>query len=308
MRCPLDDVIQLSRVRGAVLANIHACEPWGLLVPSVEGASLHAVTAGTCWLRRDGDPAIALTSGDVVLLPAGAAHILASSDDEPALPFEAITDKDQRLSPEGGLRLGGDGAATRFICASYEYDHEVAHPLLSLLPAVLHIQAGADSDGAIPAVLRLLHLELDKAAPGTSTAVARLIDLLFVHVLRTWAAAVDERDASWLRALRDPSVAQALSLLHARPAEPWTIEALAVEVHLSRATLARRFRELVGEPPAAYLGRWRMELAARLLRETGQSLVEVAHQVGYRSEFAFSRAFTRTRGTAPSRYRASSRT
>ena len=104
----------------------------------------------------------------------------------------------------------------------------------------------------------------------------------------------------WLRALRDPQIAEVIAVMHDRPAEPWS---LAQSVNLSRATLARRFTELVGEPPLTYLTHWRMDLAARRLRETTEPVNVIAHGVGYSSEFAFSRAFTRMRGEAPGRYR-----
>ena len=133
--------------------------------------------------------------------------------------------------------------------------------------------------------------------------IDRLIDVLFVQVIRAWSR--DERGAgtSWLHALRDPLVARALAAMHARPAAPWTIDALAREVSLSRATLTRRFTNLVGEAPLTYLTRWRMDLAAQHLRETGDAVSSIAHSVGYTSEFAFSRAFARLRGVAPGRYR-----
>ena len=129
-----------------------------------------------------------------------------------------------------------------------------------------------------------------------------MIDLLLIHVVRTWSAAGDERP-SWLRALNDPVIAHVIAVLHDRPAEPWTIERLAAEVHLSRATLARRFAELVGEPPLAYLTRWRMDLAARRLRDTTDPVETIARSVGYTSEYAFNRAFSRHRGLPPGRYR-----
>ena len=108
---------------------------------------------------------------------------------------------------------------------------------------------------------------------------------------------------SWLRALRDPVLAQVIAALHARPAEPWTVEALAREVHLSRATLARRFTEIVGEPPLTYLTRWRMHLAAQRLKYSTETVGAIAREVGYTSEYAFNRAFTRHRGQPPGRYR-----
>jgi transcriptional regulator GlxA family with amidase domain len=133
--------------------------------------------------------------------------------------------------------------------------------------------------------------------------IDRLIDVLFVQVIRAWLGTENSSGTSWLQALRDPTIGRALSVLHANPAAPWTIEILAHEVNLSRATLTRRFSTLVGEPPLSYLTRWRMELAARHLRQTDQAVSTIAHHVGYASEFAFSRAFSRLRGLPPGRYR-----
>ena len=207
------------------------------------------------------------------------------------------------MTPDGDLVIAGAGAVTRFICAAYDYDHEVAHPLLSLMPPVVHIPASAPGDGgAIQSTLRLLAGELGGRSPGSRSVVARLTDVLLVHMLREWLEG-DQESASWLRALRDPQIAAVIAAMHERPAEPWTLATLAESVNLSRATLARRFTELVGEPPLTYLTRWRMDLAARRLRETTEPVSVIAHGVGYTSEFAFSRAFTRMRGEAPGRYR-----
>jgi AraC-like DNA-binding protein len=117
----------------------------------------------------------------------------------------------------------------------------------------------------------------------------------------------DDGTPSWLMALRDPPVARVLALLHARPAESWTLELLAREVHLSRATLARRFTSAVGESPLSYLARWRMHLAAQRLKDTSDAVATIARDVGYTSEYAFSRAFSRHRGQPPGRYRRAAR-
>jgi transcriptional regulator GlxA family with amidase domain len=81
---------------------------------------------------------------------------------------------------------------------------------------------------------------------------------------------------------------------------------LADRVLLSRATFARRFTRLVGEPPLAYVARWRMNLAAKALRETGRSIDEIARAVGYESGPAFSKAFSRVYERSPGRYRSGS--
>ena len=207
------------------------------------------------------------------------------------------------MTPDGDLLLEGDGALTTIVCAGYDYDQDVAQSLLSLLPPVLHVPGEPVQGAKIGAVVALLAAELGTRDAGARAAVARLIDLLLIQAVRAWSAAATDERPSWLRALNDPVIARALAALHDRPGEPWTIQALASEVHLSRATLARRFAHLVGEPPLTYLTRWRMDLAARQLKDTTEPVEAIARAVGYTSEYAFSRAFSRHRGQPPGRYR-----
>jgi AraC-like DNA-binding protein len=131
------------------------------------------------------------------------------------------------------------------------------------------------------------------------------VDILLVQVLRIWltTGAGGTRPASWLSALTDPVAGPALATLHAQPGRPWTVESLAASAGVSSATLARRFTAKVGETPAAYLTRWRMDLAAQRLRDTDDTVGAIARSLGYTSEYAFNRAFARHRGTAPGRYR-----
>jgi AraC-like DNA-binding protein len=285
------------------MANVRAGAPWGLELPPAAGASFHAVTAGTAWLRVAGADALQLMPGDVVLLPAGTSHRLSSSRTARCVAY-GRTVKEQRMSPDGELRIGGPGAATSFVCAGFDYDLDVAEPLVSLLPAVVHVPADPVEGRDVAALVDLLGLEVGARRPGSRAAAARLIDMLLIASIRHW---IDEQPdgeaASWLRALRDPDIARVIGLLHDRPGEPWTLAALGREVHLSRATLARRFAELVGEPPLTYLARWRMHVAAQRLKYSTDTVGAIARDVGYRSEFAFNRAFTRHRGEPPGRYR-----
>jgi AraC-like DNA-binding protein len=301
---PLASVLDMLRVRGAVLANVRAFAPWGFQLPQTPGAVFHAVTGGSCWLRVPGEEPRELRRGDVVLLPSGASHTMASDRGGPAELWEHAA-KARALDDRCDVVFDGVGDATELVCATYEYDRDVASPLLSLLPRALFV-AGPDAsdEGAVQMTLRLVRQELEARGPGWRTSVDRLFDVLFVHVLRAWAEAQSDGGASCLLALRDPVIARALAAMHGDPAAPWTTARLAREVNLSRATLIRRFTALVGEPPLAYLSRWRMDLAARDLRLTGDPVSVIARRVGYESEFAFSRAFSRWRGKAPGRYRA----
>ncbi|MEO8334332.1 MAG: AraC family transcriptional regulator [bacterium] len=303
-RCPLDDVLDMLRVRGAVMAHLRAHAPWGIRLARAPGATFHAVTAGSCWIRVPGESPRELLAGDVVLLPAGVAHTIASDASGPAKAWDRVA-KARARNAAGEICLDGPGGSAHVICAAYDYDRDVAHPLLSLLPPTLFISGQHGSGtGAVQRTVRMLRQELSGRAAGRGTIIDRLIDVLFVYVIRDWIMARHEHGTSWLSALHDPVLGRALTIMHSAPSVPWTVETLAREVSLSRATLTRRFTALVGEPPLSYLTRWRMDLAARELRETEDAVSAIARRVGYTSEFAFSRAFSRAQGNPPGRYRA----
>jgi AraC-like DNA-binding protein len=300
---PLADVLDLGRVRGVLLASVRAEAPGGLDLPPGMGAALHAVTAGTAWLRVDGQPPLQLMPGDVLLLPSGIGYRLSSAPDARCRPFDRAM-KEELMTPAGELTLSGPGAVTTFVCAGYDYDLDVAQQLMRLLPDVIHVPADAVAGRDIAALVELLAAEVGTRSPGSRSAAARLIDLLLIAAIRRWNdSRGDDAPASWLIALRDPTIGSVLALLHERPGDTWTLAALASEVHVSRATLARRFTEAVGEPPLAYLARWRMHLAAHHLKHSTDTVESIARAVGYSSEYAFNRAFARHSGQPPGRYR-----
>ncbi|MBL7498959.1 AraC family transcriptional regulator [Frankia sp. CNm7] len=304
----LADVLRVAGVRGTVAATVHAGDPWGLRLFRISAAAFHAVTAGTAWLRLPGQPPLRLMPGDVVLLPTGSEHGLAGDADGPLEPFDHAASK-ASLATDGRLDVGTQPARTRILCASYRHDPAVTTPLFTLLPEVVHVPAGTPGAGPLADTLRLLSGELAEPGPATTTLLDRLVDVLLIQVLRAWLRAEPTTPSiSWLRALNDPTIGAALTALHADPGRAWTLASLARHVAVSRATLARRFPALVGETPAAYLTRWRMDLAARRLRDTDDPIEVIAHAVGYTSEYAFSRAFSRDRAIPPGRYRAQSRT
>jgi AraC-like DNA-binding protein len=299
----LSDVLDLSRVSGALMASVRGRVPWGLDLPRIPGAAFHAITSGTAWLREGEREPLQLMPGDVVLLPAGAPHRLSSEPDGRCVPFDTSTKK-RLITPEGDLTLGASGALTTFVCAAFDYDLEVGEPLMGLLAPVIHVPADPVAGHDVAAIVELLAMEVGARRPGARAAAARLFDTLLIAAIRRWLdRQADREPASWLRGLRDPALARVLAVLHERPAEPWTVKSLAQEVHMSRATLARRFAELVGEPPLTYLARWRMHLAARRLKYSTDTVEAIAREVGYTSEYAFNRAFARHRGQPPGRYR-----
>jgi AraC-like DNA-binding protein len=263
---PLSGVLDLSRVRGAVMVSVRARAPWGLDLPQRRGASFHAFTSGTAWLRVDESEPVQLMPGDVFLLPAGTRHRLSSDPDGRCVPFDTSM-HERPMAPDSDLALGASGAATTFVCAAFDYDLDVGEPLMGLLPPVIHVPADPVGGRDIAAIVELLAMEVGARQPGSRAAAARLIDTLLIAAIRHWLHRQGDSEApSWLRALRDPALARVLAAMHERPAEPWTVKSLAREVHVSRATLARRFPQVVGEPPLTYLARWRMHLAAQRLK------------------------------------------
>jgi AraC-like DNA-binding protein len=303
----LTAVLAVAGVRGTVAATLDAAEPWGLVLDAVPGAAFHAVTDGLAWLRIAGRPDLRLMPGDVVLLPTGIAHILASAPGAGTMPFDHAA-AERALAAGESLRLGTGPGQTRVLCASYRQDPAVTVPLLTLLPDVLHIPA-RQAGTALDATLRLLASEISQPQPGAAAVLDRIVDILLVQLLRAWLATdpARARTPSWLSALTDPVAGPALAVLHTQPGRDWTISSLAAAVGVSRATLARRFPAQVGCTPAAYLTRWRMDLAAVRLRDTDDTVGAVARSLGYTSEYAFSRAFARDRRVPPGRYRTRSR-
>jgi AraC-like DNA-binding protein len=303
----LTAVLAVAGVRGTVAATLDAAEPWGLTLDAVPGAAFHAVTDGLAWLRITGRAGLRLMPGDVVLLPTGIAHSLSSGPGAGTTPFDHAA-AERALAAGESLRLGTGPGQTRILCASYRQDPAVTVPLLTLLPDVLHIPA-RQAGTALDATLRLLASEISQPQPGAAAVLDRIVDILLVQLLRAWLATdpARPRTPSWLSALTDPVAGPALAVLHTQPGRDWTIPSLAAAIGVSRATLARRFPAQVGCTPAAYLTRWRMDLAAVRLRDTDDTVGAVARSLGYTSEYAFNRAFTRHRRIPPGRYRTHSR-
>lgn len=302
----LGEALALSGVHGAVAARIEAGSDWGWWWTSATPrAALHAVTAGTAWLGLAGQPPVQLMPGDVVLLPDGAEHVLAS--DAAALTRISATHVEPwEMTPGGAVRIGTLPVASHILCADYEHDAVVSTQVLDLLPPLVHIRGGGDG-GLLEDTVRLLGRELAEPRLASGLILDRLVDVLLVQVLRSWLASGPSCRPSWLGALSDEVAGAAVGLLHADPASPWTTETLARAAGVSRATLTRRFTAVTGESPGGYLTRLRMDLAALRLRDSTDSLEQVARSVGYTSVYAFSRAFSRLREEPPGQYRVRAR-
>jgi AraC-like DNA-binding protein len=284
--------------------------PWSLRIADEAPLTIMAVARGHASVVSDTAPAPCLMrAGDVAVFRGPDPYVVA---DDPATPVQAIIHPGQRCTTVSGdelveqwslgVRTWGntpDGADV-LLTGTYQLHSDVSQRLLRALPALLVLR-----DGELDSPLvRLLAAEIGKDEQGQEAVLDRLLDLLLIAVLRAWFARPDGHAPGWYRAHADPVVGHALRLMHHNPAHPWTLGELAREVGSSRAALARRFHQLVGEPPMSFLTGWRIALAADMLREPSATLASVADQVGYSSPFALSSAFKRLRGISPKQYRA----
>src|SRR5262245_697665 len=296
--------IETLRVRGSVFCRSELRAPWGMSLQARGVAHFHAVERGRCVLRLRGmRQPVHLEAGDLVMVPHDRGHVLSEPEVVSPRAMIAVEELDSKASCRY-LCNSGRGAETRLICGAFRFERDHVHPLLSLLPPLIHLES---ADGQMPkwleATVRLLAAETRAPRAGTETIVTRLTDVIFVQLLRAWAERLPVGKGGWLGALRDPQIGAALGLIHRETHRPWTVATLAKAVGSSRSPFAARFRELVGEPPLIYLTRWRMQSAAGLLDEGRLTVAEIAERVGYESLPAFSKAFKRRTGRSPSSWR-----
>jgi AraC-like DNA-binding protein len=300
------------RAREAFLLRSTLEPPWSLRIQDEAPLTVLAMVRGDAWVMPDGgEEPTALRVGDVAVFRGPDPYTVA---DDPATPPQIAIEPGQvcrALVPGAekllesfslGVRTWGNAAdgSTVMLTGTYSLDGEVSGRLLRALPPILVLRDGEWDCPVVP----LLADEIVKDAPGQEAVLDRLLDLLLIAVLRAWFARPGNGSPEWYRAYADPVVGHALRLLHNNPAHPWTVAELARETGASRAALARRFAELVGEPPMAFLTSWRIALAADLLLEPGATVGSVAERVGYGSPFALSAAFKRLRGISPQQHRA----
>ena len=314
------EVLSGVKLTGAVFFSAEFSAPWGMstsepkvmaarVAPGAEHLVLyHLVIEGGALIEVADAESVALQPGDVVIFPHGDAHHMSSGKDaRRPFPNYGITAKIQTrdLTP---LCAGGGGKISRFVCGYMTCDPHLCQPILGGLPAVFKVNIRADPSGQwLETSIKHLVDEAASGRVGSDAMLAKLSEALFVDTLRRYVATLPEQQLGWLAGARDPVVGRSLALLHNRVAQPWTIADLADEVGISRSALVDRFTRYLDEPPMTYLTRWRLQLAKRSLERTSRGVADIAADVGYESEAAFSRAFKREFGDPPGRFRTRAR-
>jgi AraC-like DNA-binding protein len=307
---PLSDLLRVVRLDGAFFYAVEAAEPWIVesahakeLRPQILPASEHLIayhilTGGHCFVRLIGEAPVEMLPGDVIVFPHGDPNVMSSGRD---LRAPGVTTSFPDRYPHTVVLGNGGPPAASFVCGFLGCDRRPFNPLLASLPRLLHMRGM--SSAWLDGFARQVTKESQLGRPGADGVLTRLAELMFLELLRRYLEELPQGQTGWLAGLRDEAVGRALALMHERPGHSWTLEELAREANSSRTTLAKRFTELVGQAPMQYLTRWRMQVAANLLRQGAGKVATIGREVGYDSEAAFSRAFKKATGFAPGAWR-----
>jgi AraC-like DNA-binding protein len=318
---PLSDVLRMVKLSGALFFIVEASSPWGVEVPSAEAfrrtilpraqhiVSYHIVLDGSGWAGIPNGPAATFEAGDILVFPHGDAYAMLSEAGQSPEYDVAATLAFLREMAAGRLPFvveegGGGPDGARFVCGYLGCDVRPFNPVLATLPPLLQVRRAATRPGdPLAPLIELTLAQAGEQRAGGEAIRLRLSELIFVEVVRRHLETLTSGQTGWLPGLRDPAIGRVLTMLHDRPAHPWSLGELAQRAGMSRAVLAERFARLVGCPPMHYLTLWRMQVAARLIADGAMKIAAVADAVGYGSEAAFSRAFKKATGTTPAAWR-----
>lgn len=239
-----------------------------------------------------------MNDGDLVLLPQGIEHRLASAPD-----VEGDSLKSCQITRWGSnvceVVREGTGATSTLFCGSMALGAHALNPLIALMPPIIKGCDVAGNDPVVGPLLAAMSAEATQPQMGSATVLSRMADLLAARLIRCWVNCSGASTTGWLAAIRDPHIGRALAAMHRDPGHNWTVESLAGVAGQSRSIFAERFSAILGEGAAHYLARLRMQLARELLGQSGMSVAEVASRLGYESEASFARAFKRITRVSP---------
>ena len=295
---PLSDVLSLLQVSGYMSGGFDASGDLSIQFPKYEGIKFHAVFSGQCWLAIEGlSEPVQIRAGDCFLLASGRPFQVSSKPGWPPVHFASI----QSAAHDGGI-ISYNGGGDYFSIGGYFHLVDThANVLLGVLPPLVLIRKESDKK-VLRWCLDRMRQELREPQPGGAIVGQQLATMVLVQVLRLHLADGLKNEANWLFALGDRQMAAAIKAMHRDPAYRWTLQSLAEQAGMSRTVFTLKFKKTVGSSAMEYLTRWRMLLAADKLKNSADSISEIASSLGYESESAFSTAFKRVMLCSPRQY------
>lgn len=268
--------------------------------PAFRHMKFGGIIEGERWFWAEDIAPLCLRTGDFYLITDGRPYCMASDPDAPLAEASAVY---ASYSPSDEILIHGEGEiSSAAVAGRFTFLDDEMAAIMRVLPSLIHVPAEVAEMTPLATLMTLIKAETGSMHQGGRTAASSLANLVLVHILRTWLT-MGNQSASWLAATTDRQIAAALSAMHARVGDKWSLSQLAKHVGLSRSLFVRRFTDAVGMPPMTYLLRWRMTLARRALRNGDRDMAALAERLGYGSATAFQIAFRREVGESPGRYR-----
>lgn len=300
---PFDFVLSAMQLESSLFVRMCARAPWAISFDSGGQARLVVIAKGRGWFTKVGHSPVVVQEGDCLIIKQGVMGILGDSPDRVAISCWQIAD---HVTGET-VFFGGDGEVCEFFSTLFTFEHAAGEPLSALLPDVVHVSMPKSDAGRMVSILKQIGAEEAQASFGGSYVVGRLLDVLFIQAIRTWASSEGNMPEGWLAGLTHRQLSQTLHRIHANLAHPWTLEQLARDAGMSRSTFAALFKSVVGVPPLTYIATWRI-YRAKLILGANHSIAKAAEETGYGSDIALSRAFKTATGISPGQWRREQRT
>ena len=297
---PLGEILHQLRIDGSLYCRSELSGDWSLDMPILPGKMMfHIITAGQCWLSVAGEPTRLLKQGSLVLVPHGLGHVISSDPSLSPTPlFESgVIQVSERYET---LNITGDGDITELTCGIMGFDQFAGKQLMQQLPPMLIVEPGQyNQQDWLNSTLQFIGQEARQLKPGGETIITHLGDILVIQLIRHWMEHSPQASEGWIGALRDKHIGIALRAIHHQPEKKWTVDSLAQECGMSRSGFSAHFKQLLGDSVKSYLTQWRMNLAYQRLKQQHEPLINLAQELDYESEAAFSRAFKRIMGVSP---------
>lgn len=311
-KCVISDVLKSMRINGSLLINESYVPPWGVTIPiadklrsllnlasDVQVVAFHYVKRGFIEVVPEAGEAIMVEAGDMAICFGGIAHQISQNLDKQAISVESILVGGNNPFAPNDKHIA---RSTSLMCGVFMMQNLALNPLFLSLPKILHVSTTkSGTPNNLTNILGWIGREIEQTTKCTYV-IDRLLELLCAEIMRTHLESATV-DSGWFYAVKDPVIGRAVSMIHAQPGDDWSVNRLADGVAMSPSRFAARFTAALGDSPMAYVTKWRMNIAGRLLGESQHRIEEIAAKVGYENVAAFSRSFKRHLGVSPAVWR-----